>query len=100
MNELQVEKTYWLFHEDTIKAHVGYKVRKVKNDAYLRVLVDGEIIIMVARIMTFSELMDELEGNECFHVCEVFHTVLGNKFLYARDEEGDDDYLIKLETEE
>lgn len=87
----------WLFHEDTIKAHVGYKVRKVKNDTSLRILVDGEAIIMVAQIMTFSEFVDELEGNECFHVCEVFHTVKGNKYLYARDEECDDDYLIKIE---
>ena len=90
----------WKFQKDTINAKRGYRVRKVKNDDSLRILADGDVIIMVARIMTYGELMDELDGNECFHVCEVFHTVKGNKFLYARDEEGDDDYLIKLETEE
>ena len=90
----------WLFHEDTIKAHVGYRVCKVRNDASLRILRDGEVIIMVAHIMTYAELMSELEGNECFRVCEVFYTVKGNKFVYARDEEGDVDYIIKIDTEE
>ena len=87
----------WKIHEDTIKAKEGYRVHKVKTDSSLRVLRDGEEIVMVARIMTYSEFMDELDENECFGVCEVFHTVKGNKFLYARDEEGDDDYLIKIE---
>ena len=86
----------WKFQKDTINAKEGYRVHKVKTDSSLRVLRDGEEIVMVARIMTYSEFMDELEENECFGVCEVFHTVKGNKFLYARDEEGDDDYLIKI----
>lgn len=88
----------WKFQKDTINAKEGYRVRKVKTDSSLRVLTDGKEIVMVARIMTYSEFMDELEENECFGVCEVFHTVKGNKFLYARDEEGDDDYLIKIEV--
>ena len=89
----------WKFQEDTLKAKEGYRVHKVKTDNYLRVLTDGDEIVMVARIMTYSEFMAELDCNECFRVCEVFHTVKGNKFLYARDEEGDDDYLIKIELE-
>ena len=88
----------WKFQKDTINAKEGYRVRKVKTDSSLRVLTDGKEIVMVAHIMTYSEFMDELEENECFGVCEVFHTVKGNKFLYARDEEGDDDYLIKIEV--
>ena len=88
----------WKFQKDTINAKDGYRVRKVKTDSSLRVLTDGKEIVMVARIMTYSEFMDELEENECFGVCEVFHTVKGNKFIYARDEEGDDDYLIKIEV--
>lgn len=88
----------WKFQKDTINAKEGYRVRKVKTDSSLRVLTDGKEIVMVARIMTYSEFLDELEENECFGVCEVFHTVKGNKFLYARDEEGDDDYLIKIEV--
>ena len=87
----------WKFQKDTINAKEGYRVRKVKTDSSLRVLRDGEEIVMVARIMTYSEFMDELEENECFGVCEVFHTVKGNKYMYARDEEGDEDYLIKIE---
>ena len=89
----------WKIQKDTIKANKGYLVHKVKTDSSLRVLTDGKEIVMVARIMTYSEFMNELEENECFGVCEVFHTVKGNKFLYARDEEGDDNYLIKIELE-
>ena len=76
----------------------GLSSTQGKTDSSLRVLTDGKEIVMVAHIMTYSEFMDELEENECFGVCEVFHTVKGNKFLYARDEEGDDDYLIKIEV--
>lgn len=89
----------WKYHKDTIEAKEGYRIRKVKSDDSLRVLTDGEEVVMVARVMSYSEFMDELEGNECFGVCEVFHTVKGNKFLYAVDVEGGDDYLIKIELE-
>ena len=51
---------------------------------------------MGARIKTMQDHIEEMEGNECYHVCEVFTTIKGNQFIYTRDEEIDEDYLVKV----
>ena len=91
------EMLYWKLHEDTIRAKEGYKIRfpknKLKNESYL---FDGENFIMIAEVMELNEFENELSENECFGVCEVFTTLIGNKYIYCRDEEADIDYLVKV----
>lgn len=95
MRSLEAIKRNWKYHEDTIKAEVGYRVSRNKEDNDLRLLRDGNDPIMIAIIMDYETFLENLFENEAFGVCEVFTTTKGNKFLYARDEEADEDYLIK-----
>lgn len=88
--------------KDTIKAKVGYTVKNNYHDKRtgekVWVLFDGDEMIMAAHIMSLEDHIENMKGNECYHICEEFHTVKGNKFIYSRDEEIDEDYLIKIET--
>lgn len=86
-----------------ITAKVGYTVKTNYHDTRtgekVRVLFDGDEMIMVGHIKTMQDHCEELEQNEEYHVCEVFTTVKGNQFIYARDEELDKDYLIMVEND-
>lgn len=85
---------------NTIKARVGYTVknnyRDTRTGEKVRVLFDGDVVIMGAHIKTMQDHIEEMGQNECYHVCEVFTTVKGNQFIYTRDEELDEDYLVKV----
>lgn len=84
----------------TIKAKTGYRVRKCTHretgETWAK-LFDGEDLIMIAKFISKAELQNETRDNEAFHICEVFLTAKGNKFVYARDEEVDEDFLCKVE---
>lgn len=89
---------------NTITAKVGYTVGyTVKNNYHdirtgqkVRVLFDGDVMIMGGHIKTMQDHIKEMEQNECYHVCEIFTTIKGNQFIYTRDEELDEDYLVKV----
>lgn len=85
----------------TIRANIGYRVRKVKDkdtNEICKALYDGNQIIMIADEMTEQEMRDNLANNEQFLLFEVFETVKGNKFVYCHDYEANIDYLVKLRT--
>ena len=83
----------------TIKAKVEYIVksatRKVDGTEWY-ILYDGDEMIMAAEKLSKQDHLENLEGNECYHVCERFITRTGAMFIYARDEEADVDYLIRV----
>lgn len=85
--------------KDTITAQTGYIVVHMRHKftgKKFDLLCDGGKEVMLALPMTREEFEDNMEGNECFHVVEVFTTKKGNKFYYCRDEEIDVDYLVKM----
>ena len=85
--------------KDTIKAKHEYIVKYVIcniDGAEYRLLYDGDEFVMAAYIMSREDHFANIEGNECYHVCEVFTTRTGKQFVYARDEELDADYLVKV----
>lgn len=85
--------------KDTIRAENGYVVKHVRHkytgEKWL-LLCDGEKEVMIAEPMTPEGFEDNMEGNECFHIVEIFTTTRGNKFYYCRDEEINVDYLVKI----
>ena len=95
----------------TIKAKVGYRVRRVviqdPNSELLTlfkspcVLRDGEDLVMVADDRSIGDYESEVVRgeNEMAHFCECFTTVKGNKFIYWRDEESDEDFLTMIVEE-
>ena len=99
---------------NTIKAKTGYRVLKPKFGTELyslatwnfeetdadsvRVLVDGDDIIMFVLLVPYADYLDEKRGNECFNLCEVFTTQKGNQYVYSRDEEIDEDRITKIEN--
>ena len=85
--------------QDTIMAKNGYRIyngRDKRDGRLMRLLKDGENDIMIAYDMTIDEHNINMRENECYHICEIFTTIRGNRFIYARDEESDEDYLIKV----
>jgi len=96
---------------DTIRARDEYRVCGLKKDGalfaraswwfteeecnHLRVLLDGDKVVMVACLIPFDEYRKEQEQNEMFHLCERFTTRKGNHYIYWRDEETDTDYITK-----
>ena len=85
--------------KDTITAQTGYSVVRMRHKftgEKFALLRDGEENVMLALPMTREEFEDNMAGNECFHVVEIFTTKKGNKFYYCRDEEIDADYLVKM----
>ena len=100
--------------KNTIKAKTGYRVitpRKgfplydmatypfdeVDADS-VRVVADGDDVIMFALLTPYSEYLGEKESNECFHLCEVFTTRKGNQYIYWRDEEWGEDHITRVEV--
>lgn len=83
----------------TITAKEEYIVKRAmhKVDATeWYILYDGDTMIMAAEKLSKEDHLDNLVENECYHVCERFITRTGSMFIYARDEEADVDYLIRL----
>jgi len=83
----------------TLKAKDGFKVSLGHERTTLRpmrLLRDGTNIVMCAYDMSYKDFLENLEDNEMFGYYEVFKTIKGNKFIYARDNEIDEDYLIKV----
>ena len=64
----------------------------------VRVVADGEDVIMFALLVSYADYLEEKEGNECFHLCEVFTTRKGNQYIYWRDEEIDEDRITLVEV--
>lgn len=101
--------------KETIKAAESYRILKTKdnpritamlahlllNDFQDVFLLDGNNFIMFAELKSFEDFKDEcLNGNnEAACIQEMFITKKGNKFIYWRDEERDDDYLTKYEAQ-
>ena len=97
--------------ETTIKAKVGYRVRRAviqdPNSELLTlfkapcVLRDGEDLVMIAEMRSMGDYESEVERgeNEAARFCECFTTVKGNKFIYWRDEEYDEDFLTRVVEE-
>ena len=97
-------------NKTTIKAKVGYKVRRIKNNSIPMgfidefgydipcLLFDGDDVIMIAGLRTYTAYRAEVHngGNEVARLCEIFETLKGNVFAYWRDEETDEDFLTKL----
>ena len=100
--------------KNTIKAKNGYRVIKPKQETELyslatwnfeetdadnvRVVVDGNDVIMFALLVPYADFLDEKRGNECFNLYEVFTTKKGNQYVYWRDEEIDEDRITKIEV--
>ena len=99
---------------NTITAKTGYRVITPRKGfplydmaTYLfdevdadmvRVVADGEDVIMFALLVSYADYLEEKEGNECFHLCEVFTTRKGNQYIYWRDEEIDEDRITLVEV--
>ena len=79
---------------------VQYFTRKnaiaTHSERFARVF-DGDALLMVARVRTLSDYLEESVDNECFEACEIFKTIKGNYFIYWRDNEIDFDYITKIE---
>lgn len=91
----------------TIKAKVGYKVRRLNKIDEVGLLlgydkpcmlIDGNDPVMIAGLRDEKDYRDEVVfcGNEAARKCEIFKTEKGNIFVYWRDEEADKDFITKL----
>ena len=85
---------------NTIKAKVGYRVRKSKANENLRAVYDGEDLLFVAELRSMDDYIDEYKngGNECAVKYEVFTTVNGNQFIYWGCTETNEDFITKVEA--
>ena len=83
---------------NTIKAKIGYEVRRLKSKPDTVRVYDGDNFIFEGEMRTYEDYVDELvnAGNEAARKCEVFTTVKGNQFVYWRDEEADWDLITKI----
>ena len=95
----------------TIKPKVGYRVRRIKpetvSDSFVDslgydvpvILFDGSDVIMVAGLRSLEAYTDECKngGDETANFCECFTTIKGNKWVYWRSEEADEDYITLIE---
>ena len=87
---------------NTINAREFYQVTKGRHKVTNEVLYgvyDGEQLLFAAERRSYEDYLDEKEGNEMFHLCEVFTTKKGNQFIYWRDEEIDKDFLNNIEDQ-
>ena len=84
--------------KNTILAKQGYIVKVRKSDPTQVAIFDGDDFLFTAERRSYEDYREEVidEGNEMAHVCEVFTTIHGNKFVYWRDEEADWDLITKL----
>lgn len=95
--------------KDTIKAKVGYHLRKVSKNAldilpdYFkenghepRILKDGDEFVLLGIRTSIDEMKAERDGNEMFAFYEAFTTEKGNHFIYWGDLETGDDYFTPV----
>ena len=84
---------------NTIKANIGYEVRRLKSKPDTIRVYDGGDFLFQGTLRTYEDYVDECVegGDETAVRCEVFTTVKGNQFVYWRCEEYDEDYLTKIE---
>lgn len=84
---------------NTIKAKVGYEVRRLKSKPDTVRVYDGEVFLFEGERRSYEDYVEEVvnEGNEMARKCEVFTTTKGNQFVYWRDEEADWDLITKIE---
>lgn len=84
---------------NTIKAKVGYEVRRPKSKPDAVRVYDGDEFLFQGTLRTYEDYVDEcVNGNDETAVqYEAFTTVKGNQFVYWRCEEYDEDYLTKIE---
>lgn len=84
--------------KETIKAKVGYRVRRDRDEAGHRWVFDGDQPLMSARIRSREDFIDEVlqQNNDSAALLEVFVTVKGNKFAYWTDLETGEDFLTKI----
>lgn len=83
--------------KDTIHATFYYsciKMRRKSDSKQFYHLYDGENSVMLAEALTVREHLENMAENEMYHELEIFTTRRGARFIYARDEETDTDYLI------
>lgn len=95
----------------TIKPKVGYRVRRIKqemiSDSFIDtigydvpvILFDGSDVIMIAGLRSLEAYIDECKngGDETARFCECFTTIKGNKYVYWRSEEFDEDFITLVE---
>lgn len=88
--------------KDTIKPKVCYwigtnKAIKEEYGENAKALMDGQNVVMICFKMSLEDYNYNKKENECFEKCEVFTTQKGNKYIYWRDNELDEDYITKIE---
>ena len=83
---------------NTIKAKIGYTVRKSKSMENFRAVFDGEELLFVGDLRSMEDYIDEYKngGNECAVKYEVFTTIHGNQFIYWGCLETSEDYITKV----
>ena len=83
---------------NTIKAKVGYIVKRRKSDPTQVRVYDGEDFLFEGEMRSYEDYVEEVvnEGNEMAVKYEVFTTTKGNQFVYWRDEEADWDLITKV----
>lgn len=100
--------------KDTIKAKVGYRVLTPRpgfplydmatfnfdevDAPNVRVVTDGEEVIMFAILTPYDDYLEERKQNETFNLCEVFTTRKGNQYVYWRNEEYGEDHITPCEA--
>lgn len=84
---------------NTIKAKVGYVVKRLKSDPNTIRLYDGDNFLFQGTLRTYEDYVDECVngGDETAVKYEVFTTVKGNQFVYWQSREYDEDYLTQIE---
>ena len=81
----------------TITAKDGYRVKYITTDKKFAIVLDGTQVLFKAEVRSYEDYKDEVlnNGNDMARFCECFITEKGNKFIYWRDEESDEDFISK-----
>lgn len=83
---------------DTIQPKTAYGIyylpleKRADYESNARLLLDGDTPIMLCYKRSYSEMVEEMNDNECFELCEIFSTAK-RKYAYWRDNEIDEDYI-------
>ena len=88
--------------KDSIKAREYFHVKRgAESDTgrEMRGIYDGDELICAGYVMTEQDHADNMDGNECYQIIEVFTTRKGNQFIYSTDWEIDEYYIIKITKE-
>lgn len=83
---------------DTIQPKSAYGIYFLPKDKRTdypenaRLVLDGQDPVMLCYKRDYSEMVEEMNDNECFELCEIFSTAK-RKYAYWRDNEIDEDYI-------